>query len=210
MRSLLRLCAILVIVFALHHLIVLAEGWIAQRQRDWAIPGFILAVLVIYALLIAIPFVPGVEIGLGILAVSGPEMAPLVWLATTAGLILAYMMGCTLPYRWLHRVLLDLRLTRACRLLAQFEALSLTERAAWIQSRIPLRSLGWLVRYRYLNLAVLINIPGNSVIGGGGGIAFVSGLSGMFRPILAMLTIALATAPVPLAIWLFGWEIPWR
>jgi hypothetical protein len=65
------------------------------------------------------------------------------------------------------------------------------------------------VKYRYVNLAVLINIPGNSVIGGGGGIAFVSGLSGTFRTSLAILTIALATAPVPLAIWLFGLKLPW-
>ena len=63
------------------------------------------------------------------------------------------------------------------------------------------------MRYRYLNLAVLINIPGNAVIGGGGGIAFVSGLSGTFRMPLAILTIALATAPVPLGIWLFGFDL---
>lgn len=209
LRSLLRLCAILVIAFAFHHLFVWAEGWITQSRYDWAMPGLILAVLVIYAVLIAIPFVPGVEIGLGVLAVSGPEMAPLVWLATTAGLILSYMVGCKVPYRWLHRVLLDLRLTRACQMLTRFEALSLAERTDWITSLIPMRSLGWLVQYRYLNLAVLINIPGNSVIGGGGGIAFISGLSGMFQPVPTMLTIALATAPVPLAIWLFGWQIPW-
>jgi len=83
------------------------------------------------------------------------------------------------------------------------------EPAQWIQSLMPIRALTWVVRYRYVNLAALINIPGNSVIGGGGGIAFISGLSGVFRPIPTILTIALATAPVPLTIWLFGWQIPW-
>lgn len=209
LRSLLRLCAILVVAFAFHHLFVWAEDWITRSEYDWAMPGLIFATLVIYAVLIAIPFVPGIEIGLGVLAVSGPAMAPLVWLATTSGLILSYTVGCKVPYRWLHRVLLDLHLTRACQMLTRFEAMSLPERADWITSLIPKRSLGWLVEYRYVNLAILINIPGNSVIGGGGGIAFISGLSGMFRPMLTMLTIGLATAPVPLAIWLFGWEIPW-
>lgn len=210
LRSLLRLCAILVIAFALHQIFVWAEGWITQNRYERTVPGLVLALLVIYAVMIAIPFVPGVEIGLGVLAISGPDMAPFVWLATTAGLVLSYMVGCKVPYRWLHRVLLDLHLTRACRMLARFESLSLAERTAWITSLLPVRGLGWLVQYRYVNLAILINIPGNSVIGGGGGIAFISGLSGMFRPLPAALTIALATAPVPLAIWLFGWQIPWN
>ncbi len=209
LRTLLRLGAIAVLAIALHLVFVRAEAWIAQSEYSWAMPGLMLAVLVIYALLIAIPFVPGVEIGLGLLAVSGPEMAPLVWLATASGLTLAYMVGCKVPYRWLHRFLLDMRLTWACRLLEQFEVMRPEERAAMLQSLLPARYLGWIVRYRYVHMAVLINIPGNSLIGGGGGIALISGLSGMFRPVLTMLTIAVATAPVPLAIWVFGWEIPW-
>jgi hypothetical protein len=31
----------------------------------------------------------------------------------------------------------------------------------------------------------------------------------MFRAPLAVLTILIATAPVPLAIWLFGLQLPW-
>ncbi|SEK68176.1 hypothetical protein SAMN05443999_10260 [Roseovarius azorensis] len=209
LRTLLRLGAAVVLVIALHHLFIRAEAWIAQSAYSWAMPGLMLAVLVIYALLIAIPFVPGVEIGLGVLAVSGPEMAPLVWLATASGLTLAYMVGCKVPYRWLHRFLLDMHLTGACRLLERFEGMRPEERAALMQSLLPARYFGWVIRYRYVNMAVLINIPGNSLIGGGGGIALLSGLSGMFRPAWTMLTIAVATAPVPLAIWLFGWEIPW-
>jgi hypothetical protein len=106
-------------------------------------------------------------------------------------------------------VLTDLHLTGAAQLVARFEALPPKGRVAFVQTLLPKKYCGWIVKYRYVNLAVLINIPGNSVIGGGGGIAFVSGLSGMFRTPLTMLTIALATAPVPLAIWLFGLQLPW-
>lgn len=207
LRSVLRIMALIALAMMLHWLFVWAEGWIAQNNYGWAMPGVLAVALLVYALLIAIPFVPGIEIGLMVLAAGGPDIAPLVWLATASGLVLAYMVGCKVPYAWLHRVLLDLHLTRACLMLEQFEALAPETRAEFVQAQLPTRYLGWVVKYRYVNLAVLINIPGNSMIGGGGGIAFVSGLSGVFRAHLAMLTLVLATAPVPLAIWLFGWTI---
>ncbi|MBE0452828.1 MAG: hypothetical protein IBX58_04020 [Roseovarius sp.] len=208
-RTLVRLAIVAVLAVALHTLFVWAEGWVIRNEYDWAMPGLVLAVLLIYAMLIAIPFVPGVEIGLSLLAAGGADIAPLVWLATTCGLTLAYVVGCTVPLAWLRRVLLDMRLARAAGLVAWFETLPGKERVAYVHSLLPRKYCGWMVQYRYLNLAVLINIPGNSVIGGGGGIALFAGLSGMFRMPLTVLTIALATAPVPLAIWLFGLQLPW-
>lgn len=203
-RTFARMAIIGCLAWALHVLFVRAEAWITRNDYGWAMPGLLLAALVLYALLIAIPFVPGVEIGLSVLAAGGPATAPLVWLATAAGLTLAYVAGCLVPPGWLRRMLTDLQLVRAAHLVARFEALPPEGRIRLVHSLLPEKYCGWIVRFRYLNLAVLINIPGNSVIGGGGGIAFVSGLSGTFRMPLAVLTIALATAPVPLAIWLFG------
>jgi hypothetical protein len=209
LRTLWRLALIAALAVALHFLFTWAEAWIRQNDYGWAMPGLLALVLVIYAVLIAIPFVPGVEIGLSVLAAGGADIAPLVWLATTCGLTLAYMVGCTVPLGWLRRVLLDLHLTGAAQLVARFEALPPKGRVAFVQTLLPKKYCGWIVKYRYINLAVLINIPGNSVIGGGGGIALISGLSGMFRAPLAVLTILIATAPVPLAIWLFGLQLPW-
>ena len=208
-RTVLRLALVAVLAVALHMLFTWAEGWITRNDYGWAMPGLLMAVLVIYAVLIAIPFVPGVEIGLSVLAAGGAEIAPLVWLSTTLGLTLAYVVGCKVPLKWLHRVLLDLHLVRAAQVVARFEALPPNGRVAFVNALLPQKYYGWIVRFRYVNLAVLINIPGNSIIGGGGGIALISGLSGMFRAPLTVLTIALATAPVPLAIWLFGWHLPW-
>jgi hypothetical protein len=208
MRTFGRLMVVAVLAVALHFLFTWAENWITQNDYDWAMPGLLALVLVIYAVLIAIPFVPGVEIGLSMLAAGGADIAPLVWLATATGLTLAYVVGCFVPLAWLHRVLLDLRLSSAAQLVARFEALPPKGRVACVQTLLPKKYCGWIVKYRYVNVAILINIPGNSVIGGGGGIALISGLSGMFRMPLTVLTIALATAPVPLAIWLFGLTIP--
>jgi len=44
---------------------------------------------------------------------------------------------------------------------------------------------------------LVLNLPGNSLVGGGGGIAFIAGLSGMFSYIGFILAIAIAVAPVP-------------
>ena len=84
LRTLFRLMLIAALAVALHHVFVRAEGWIQQSEYGWAMPGLMVAVLVIYAVLIAIPFVPGVEIGISVLAAGGAETAPLVWLATAS------------------------------------------------------------------------------------------------------------------------------
>ncbi len=209
LRTLARLAIIALLAIGLHFVFVWAENWIMSNEYGWAMPGLLLAVLVIYAVLIAIPFVPGVEIGLSVLAAGGPGIAPLVWVATASGLSLAFFVGCTVPIAWLRRVLTDLHMIRAAHNVARFEAMPQEGRVAFIHALLPRKYCGWIIKYRYVNLAVLINIPGNSVIGGGGGIAFLSGLSGTFRAPLAILTIAIASAPVPLAIWLFGLKLPW-
>jgi len=51
---------------------------------------------------------------------------------------------------------------------------------------------------------VALNIPGNYVIGGGGGIALIAGVSRVYSIPGFLLTILLAVAPVPLAVVVFG------
>ena len=209
LRSTLRLLALVVIAYLLHRLINWAQPRLEASSYSWAMPGLTLAMLLLYALLIAIPFVPGIEIGLSLLMISGPDWALPVWIATTLGLALALIAGCRVSYDWLHRVFVDLRLTKASALLERIQPLTTTERVTLLQSRLPTGIGPVIMRFRYLALAALINIPGNSVIGGGGGIALLAGLSGLFRLPVALLTVALATAPVPLMVWLFDWKIPW-
>lgn len=53
------------------------------------------------------------------------------------------------------------------------------------------------MRFRWLALALLINMPGNTVIGGGGGIAMAVGYSRTFTYPAFLTCAAVAVAPVP-------------
>ncbi|MBV2360770.1 hypothetical protein KUH32_13370 [Thalassococcus sp. CAU 1522] len=185
---------------------------VVQDQLHGTAPGMLpLALLLLaFVLLMALPFVPGVEIGIALLLMRGAEIAPYVWLATTAALCLAYLAGRWLPTRWLVTALEDLHLRRGAALVARISGTPPALRMRWLGSRLPLWLRPMVRRGRYPALAVLLNLPGNAVLGGGGGIALMAGLSGIFTAPATLLTVLLATAPVPLAVWLFGPTIlPW-
>ncbi|MBI6630749.1 hypothetical protein [Pontibaca salina] len=205
-RIVLRLIPLLLVAYAVH----LVIGWFSARTADihpGAQVGMVVALLSIYALLIALPFVPGIELGLMLLAVNGASIAPWIYLATLAGLLLAYGAGEWVPYARLQRMLADLHLRRACVLLENIHPLSRSERLALLCEQAPEWLTPFISSYRYLFLAILINLPGNAVIGGGGGILFLAGLSRLFKPAAVALTLALAVMPVPLAVWAFGVDI---
>ncbi|MDZ4135338.1 MAG: hypothetical protein U1D06_07045 [Paracoccaceae bacterium] len=169
--------------------------------------GMLVAFLLAYAILIAIPFVPGVEIGLSLMVMEGPWIAPPIYGSTVVGLSLAYAVGEWVPYARLHRIFEDLHLKKACHLLAVVEPLSRAERLEALRARAP----AWLrpaaTRYRYVLLGMLVNLPGNAVLGGGGGILFTAGLSRLFLPVQTVVTILVAVAPVPLAVWVFDIDL---
>ena len=157
-----------------------------------------------YIGLLALPFVPGAEIGLAMLAAFGAAIAPLIYVCTVASMILAYTAGRFLPIDLLRRVLSTLRMNRAADLVARAAPLSGEDRVAMLLDGQAARALRLAVRYRYIALAVAVNTPGNSVIDGGGGIMLMAGLSGIFSPLATVATIALAVSPVPLAMVFFG------
>ena len=64
----------------------------------------------------------------------------------------------------------------------------------------PVRALGWLIRFRLIALAVLLNVPGNALLGGGGGIGMVAGMSRLYGVPGYLFTVCVATAPVPLLV----------
>jgi len=203
-RNLVRLCVVAAVAWGLH----LGLGWARLRlgtggPAGTLMPMLIIGTLALYALMIAVPFVPGVEIGLALMAIEGPTIAPWIYLATLCGLTLAYAAGALVPYALLYRVLADLRLTRACHLLAHVAPLGPEARLELLRSVTPVR-LRPLLRFRYLVVALLVNIPGNAAAGGGGGILFLAGFSRLFSPLGTVATLALAVAPVPLLYWCFG------
>lgn len=205
----LRVAVLVAAVWALHG----ATDWLIARAEASArahmlMAGLIAALVVAYALLIALPFVPGIEIGLTLLALRGSDIAPVVYAGTVAGLMLAYLAGYLLPPDWLEVRLRRLRLTRIAGFLAEIAALPPSERLALLRGRAPRRAARLALDWRYALLAILYNLPGNGLIGGGGGISLMAGLSRIFLPGPTLLTVALAVAPVPLFVWWFG--LPWR
>ncbi|WP_133064973.1 hypothetical protein [Flavimaricola marinus] len=204
LRLCLRLAIILLIVWGVHSVLL----WLESETHTIGKPqtmGFLIlaAMLAAYALLIATPFVPGIEIGLALMFLQGDKIVPFVYLATVIGLFLSYAVGSRLGYATLHRLFADLRVRSACRLLERIAPLTPDERLALIADTLP-RWIGpKATQYRYVLLGVLINLPGNGLIGGGGGLALLAGLSRLYSATATALTFLIAVAPVPLVVWFF-------
>ena len=186
------------------HLVREALDLQIRPDNEQQVHRAIMVGLVAYIGLLALPFVPGAEIGIAMLAAFGPAIAPLIYVATISSMMLAYTIGRFLPIAALERLLSALRLRRAAALVARAAPLSGEERLAMLTGGEPKRALGLGLRYRYLALALAVNTPGNSLLGGGGGIMMMAGLSGIFSPLATFLTIALAVSPVPLAVIFLG------
>ena len=178
-----------------------------RPSTEDAVHRTIMVSAAIYAVMLAIPFVPGVEIGLALMAVLGPQVALLVYLCTLAGLLLSYLLGRLVPMKTLARMAHDCRLERTSRLLSEISPLPKQQRIALLIDRAPKRFVPLLLRYRYLALALALNVPGNYLIGGGGGIALFAGVSRLYSLPGFVTTIMLAVAPVPLAVTFFGIEV---
>ncbi len=159
----------------------------------------IMAGTVAYVALLAVPFVPAAEIGMAMLTAFGATIAPLVYVATVLALCLSYTLGRIVPMTALARFLTSVRLHRAADLVVRAAPLSRDERVAMLLDGAPPGIMALALRQRYVALALALNTPGNALIGGGGGIALVAGMSGLFAPFPTVLTITIAVSPVPLA-----------
>lgn len=157
-----------------------------------------------YVGLLAMPFVPGAEIGIALLAGFGAAIAPLIYVCTIAAMMLAFTIGRFLPVTALERLLRAFRLRRAADLVALAAPLSKDERVAMLLEGQSKRVLPLAMRYRYVTMALAVNAPGNSIIGGGGGIMLLAGLSGIFTPLSTFVTVFIAVSPVPLAVMFLG------
>jgi uncharacterized membrane protein YdjX (TVP38/TMEM64 family) len=154
-----------------------------------------------YLLLLALPFVPGVELGLLIMVFFGRDGVIAAYLATIGGLCLAYAAAWVLPNQMTSRWVTRLGLSDAAE--DPGAAINGMVANAKVAGRLAGKFGSFLLDHRYLTLAACLNLPGNSALGGGGGIAFLCGLSGQFHWKRFLLTVVLATAPIPLSV-LFG------
>ena len=178
-----------------------------RPSNDHMIHGIIIISLIVYTVLIAIPFVPSVEVGWGLMLLLGADLAPLVYLFTVVGLTVSFMGGRLIPESRLQTFLEDLSLKKAGRLVEKLKTLDTEQRLSLLLSRAPAKFIPNLLRHRYLAIAVALNIPGNTVVGGGGGISLAAGMSRLFGSCRFVLTLAVAVAPVPLLIVIFGTDM---
>ena len=162
---------------------------------------------IIYTFLLAIPFVPGAEIGLILIGMLGPKIVFLVYVCTLAGLLTSFIVGRLISLKALIKLFEDLHFYKPSRLLKKFELLEMDERLRFIVSESPNRFIPSFLRHRYLALAIVVNIPGNIIIGGGGGIALMAGISRLYSLTGFLTAIAIGVSPVPIAVLIFGKEV---
>lgn len=206
-RLAIRVGMVVAIVFLLHFLIDWATSVTAEAGNMPMMIGLLALLLLVYALLMAIPFAPGIEVGVSLLMLRGAEIAPFVFTATILGLSVAFLAGRFVPYARLHTVCRDLRLESLGRLLERIDPLDRDQRLSLLSERLPSWMQPMLGRARYLILALLLNLPGNAFLGGGGGLAFIAGFSRLYSPPATLAVMALAVLPVPLTVWLYGAEV---
>lgn len=185
---------------------VIAEALSILKTERASLGGrwLVAVLLVAYVALMAVPFVPGAEIGLMLMMVLGAEGAPVVYGATVTALVLAYWIGRLIPETVLENLFERIGCRRTSVLLRECRVADARDRAMLLADRLPFHWMGWLARRPVVTLAVLINLPGSTLLGGGGGIAMVAGVSRMVIFPQFIACVLVAVAPVPLLFWLMG------
>jgi len=188
-----------------------AGSWAAGQHRLQIAPehahvldAMVALALLAYVLAMALPFVPGIEIGLALMMVLGEEGIVLVYAATQAALLLSFLLGRWVPARFAGAAFRWLGMHRAAELLDTIERIPSAQRAAYLARRAPRRWSAALARHHGLALAVVLNLPGNALIGGAGGIGMIAGMSRAISLARYGLLVAAATTPVPVFLLLRG------
>lgn len=173
----------------------------------------VMALSAIYVMASALPFVPGAEIGFAMIMVFGAKIIALAYICMVLAMLLAYSAGRFIPISTIAYVLGYLGLVRACEFILEIAAKSPSDRLLMIVERSPNRFVPFLIKHRYVALALALNIPGNSLVGGGGGLSMIAGMSGLFSFWAFLFTAMVAITPIPLAVYfldyhsIFSWSV---
>ncbi len=160
---------------------------------------FLLLMASIYMVLLSIPFLPGLELGLLLMCVAGTKMVIIIYLFTVLGLTLSFLMGRWLPMKWIQFVFRK----RGASSIENQALSNMTLIHQHVEKRFGRRLSSFIKKYPYLIVALLLNLPGNFILGGGGGIAMLSGQNTQISLKAFVTTIVFATLPLPVLI-LFG------
>jgi hypothetical protein len=215
-RKKIKILIILIItVLALGYFLYLGGNAVALKWLEYIeqyrTRTTLLYTSVLYTLFLAFPGVPGVELGLLLMVIFGKPGVIAVYICTVVGLNLSFAIGRLLPTRWFDTFFLDFSFLR--------KGMVHTSHASWLESVIT-RSLlirhilGFLgdrvLHYRYLGVGLLLNLPANWMVGGGGGISLLCGLNRSFSWPKFGFTVVVATCPVPILVYIGVLNIePW-
>ena len=157
---------------------------ISERNSDAVFYSLIIA-CVCYGLLLMLPFVPALELGLLLMSIYGADGIIGAYVATVSALMLSFFVGCKLgQHRKIHW--------------SANESKTQTSRQKQIRNRLLMGFYKNVSRRPYMSLALLLNMPGNVVLGGAGGIAMMAGASGHMQFFRYGLTVMLATSVLPI------------
>lgn len=171
--------------------------------REKAMFGAVALTLILaYTVTMAVPFVPGIEIGLAIMLMFGPQVFLVVYACTQVALLLSFVAGRLVPLSRLMTLAGWLQFHGMQSWLGRLEPLTPDRRLDHMIRCAPRRWVQRLIEHRYLALAILINLPGNAIVGGAGGIGLIAGMSRVFGLWRYVLVMAVATTPVPIALWI--------
>jgi uncharacterized membrane protein YdjX (TVP38/TMEM64 family) len=163
--------------------------------------GMLIGGGIIYILLLSLPFVPGVELGILLMCVFGKEGVVFVYAATVAGLSLAFLFGRLIPRPWVDLGLEGLQNSPSCAVHSD-ELAKMSDCISAKRTHFPSWLKSFVLKYRYVTIAILVNLPGNYILGGGGGISIICGASRRISWRGFFLTIVLAVSPVPMLVYL--------
>jgi hypothetical protein len=180
------------------------EMGIAKKFAEFAGDQWSMRVLIgggiVYGLLLSLPFVPGVELGVLLMCVFGKEGIVLVYCATVSGLSLAFLIGRKLPIAWVALGMEKIGFVNSAE--CQIDDIDgMLENISLKRKFLHNRLISFLARYRYPAIGILFNLPGNYLIGGGGGISLACGISRHISWKWFLLTVIVSVSPVPLLVW---------
>lgn len=155
---------------------------------------------VVYIFLLSIPFFPGVELAWLLIMLFGKEAVIMIYIFTICGLSLSFAFGRRFEKSWFTSGLdiqaLEIQFNE------RFEKIKRKVNELLPSAFLTFKPKNSRLKPQYFILALLINLPGNTIIGGGGGIALLCGLNRSFSWKGFIATIALAISPLPILLFL--------
>ena len=156
--------------------------------------------IAVYVLWMAMPFMPGIELGLALMVMLGSKGVVLVYFCTLLSLSLSFAMGRLIPLKAFAQISgVASSGAKPMTWCSNWKPLDPEEKLDFPAGNRSLESCPLLTSDTAISLiAIILNLPGNALIGGGGGIGLIAGMSRLYPFPKFILLVSLAITPLPL------------